>query len=202
MNPNLNPPKPFKLIKSVVFRTKLYYAKADQRLRVPALPKELSMLARELEGREVWAILLSLDRELEIELPWIITKRLKQIVFSEAKDEKDIKEALAFIAFDTINTYMRLLMPNVPSILYRDPTHLEMKKIKVEGVEGVWLKATGFAIWPTQGGEKVSNAIAIEAELFDISDDKDVFTHSSVVVKINLMELLEETGIRWDISRM
>jgi len=77
-----------------------------------------------------------------------------------------------------------------------------VKKIKVEGIEGIWLKASGFTIWPTAEGEKVTNAITIEAELYNVPDDRDAFTWSQVVVKINLRELINDVGIRWDISRM
>jgi len=192
-----SPPK----VKVVVFKTRVYLTKNDERFRLNPLPKEIARIARDLEGKEVWAVLYALDREIEIELPWIITKRLKQIVFNEAKSEEDIKEALTFIAFDTINTYLRLLLPNVPSILFREPEHVEVKKINVEGIEGVWLKASGFTIYPTAEGEKVADAIAIEAELYDLPDEKDMFTWSEVTVRINLRKLLEELQIRWDISR-
>jgi len=201
MNSNLSPLKSIKSIKSVVFRTKLYYAKADQRLRMPPLPKELTVLARELEGREVWAILLSLDREIEIELPWIVVKRMKQIVFSEAKDEKDIRDALGFLAFDTVNSYLRLLFPTIPTVLYRDPEHIEVRRGKIAEYDVVWIRASGFTIYPTQAGEKITDAIIIEAELFNVPDDKDAFAWSYLTIKINLKKLLEELQIRWDILR-
>jgi len=192
---NLSPPK------IVAFKTKAYFTKADQRFRLNPLPKEIARKCKDLENREVWAILLPLDRELEIELPWLIVKRLKHLILDEAKSEEDIKEALAFLAFDVVNTYLRLLLPTIPSILYRDPEHIEVKKINVEGIEGVWLKATGFTIYPTVEGEKVTDAITIEMELYDLPDEKDMFTWSGIIVKINLRKLLEELQIRWDISR-
>jgi len=202
MNPNPNLPKSIpKLIKSIVFRTKLYYSNKDQRLRIPPLSKELTVLARELEGREVLAVLYLLDREIEIELPWLIVKRLKQIVFNEAKSEEDIKEALAFIAFDVLNSYLRLILPSIPSILMRNPEHVEVRRGKVEGNDVLWIIATKFTVWPTAEGEKVTNAITIKMELYNIPDEKDAFTHSSVVVRINLRELINETGIRWDLAR-
>jgi len=198
MNPNLNLPKS---IKSIVFRTKLYYAK-DKRLRIPALPKELSMLARELEGREVWAILLSLNREIEIVLPWIITQKVKQLIFNEVKSEEDIKEILAFLVFDVVNSYIRLLLPNIPSILYRVPEHVEVRRGKVEGNDVLWIIATKFAVWPTAEGEKVTNAITIKMELYNIPDEKDYENYSQITVRINLMQLIDEVGIRWDLARI
>jgi len=200
MNPILNPKQ--KLVKQIVFRTKLYYAKADQRLRMPALPKELSAHAKELENRDVWVAVYPLDSEIEIELPWLIVKQLKHLILDETKNEEDIKEALAFIAFDVVNTYLRLLLPNIPSILFRDPEHVEVKKIKIEGIDGVQIRASGFTIYPTQVGEKITDAIIIEAELYNIPDDRDVHAWSGITVKINLRELLNELQIRWDISRM
>jgi len=193
----LQPPR----VKVCVFRTRVYYARNDERFRLNPLPKEITRIARDLEGKEVWAVLFALDREVTITLPWTVVKRIKHLILNEAKDEKDIRDALGFLAFDVVNTYLRLILPSVPTVLYRDPEHLEVKRIQVEGIEGIWLKATGFTVWPTAEGEKVTNAIAIEMELYNIPDNQDAFAHSNIVVKINLRELLNELNIRWDISR-
>jgi len=188
--------------KIVVFKTRVYLTKNDERFRLNPMPRELVRLARDLEGKEVWAVLYVLDREIEIELPWLVVKRLKQIVFSESRDEKDIRDALGFLAFDVVNTYLRLILPSVPTVLYRDPEHIEMKKIQVGEISGIRILASGFTIWPSPEGEKTTNAFVIEAELYDVPDAEDYENYSQITVRIDLRKLINDVGIRWDISRM
>jgi len=188
-----------------VFRTKVYYAKNDERFRLNPLPKEIVRVARDLEEKEVWAVLYALDREIEITLPWTVTRFVKHLILDEAKNEKDIKEALAFIAFDVANTYLRLILPNVPSILFRDPEHVEIKRFEISTdgrkISGISIKSSGFTIYPTAEGEKVSDAISIDAELYDVPDAEDYEKYSRITVKIDLRKLIDELQIRWDLAR-
>jgi len=192
---NPNPPK------VVTFRTKVYYTQRDGRFRVNPLSKELTRLARDLQDKEVWAVLFTLDREIEIVLPWTVTKYVKHLILN-AKSDKDVKELFSFIGYDVINSYLRLLLPNIPTVMLRDPD-VEIKKIKIEGVDGIWVRATGFTVYPypVPEGEKRTDAIVVEGEIYNISDDKDVFTWSYLTIKINLKKLLEELQIRWDLAR-
>jgi len=188
-----------------VFRTRIYYARNDERFRLNPLPKELVRIARDLEGKEVWAVLFTLDREITITLPWTATKRIKYLVFNEAKSEKDIKDIFAFLAFDVINTYLRLILPTIPSVLFRDPEHVEVKRFEFSiggrKISGVTIKSSGFTIYPTVEGEKVSDAISIEAELYDVPDAEDYDNYSQITVRIDLRKLVDEVGIRWDLAR-
>jgi len=204
MDPNLQTQIQTPGIRICAFKTKVYYAKNDERFRLNPMPRELVRLARDLQDKDVWSVLYVLDRELEITLPWIITKYVKHLVFSEAKDEKDIKDVMAFLGFDVVNSYLRLVLPSVPTILYRDP-HVEIKRfeISIDGrkISGISIKSSGFIIYPTAEGEKVSNAISIDAELYDLPDAEDYDNYSQITVRINLKQLIDEVGIRWDLAR-
>jgi len=192
-------------VRVCVFRTRIYFTKADQRFRLNPLPKEIAIKGKDLENREVWAVLFVLDRELEIVLPWTVTKYIKHLILNEAKNEKDIKEILAFLGFDVVNTYLRLLLPTIPSILFRDPEHVEIKRFEIstdgKKISGVSIKSSGFTIYPTVEGEKVSDAIIIEAELYDLPDAEDYDNYSQITVRINLKQLIDEVGFRWDLAR-
>jgi len=187
--------------KVVVFKTKVYFTKADQRFRLNPLPTEIVRVARDLENKEVWAVLYALDREITITLPWIITKHVKHLILN-AKSDKDVKDLFSFIGYDVINSYLRLLLPNIPTVMLRDPD-VEIKKIKIEGVDGIWVRATEFTVYPYPApeGEKRTDAIIVEGEIYDLPDERDMFTWSYVTVKINLKQLIDEIGIRWDLAR-
>jgi len=58
---------------------------------------------------------------MEIPLPWIIVQHIKHIMFREAKSEDGVRDLIAFLAHDVVNSYLRVILPNISSILYREP---------------------------------------------------------------------------------
>jgi len=166
------------------------------------LPKELAHIARDLINKDVWVAVYSLDRELGIALPWLVVKEVKNLVLREAKSEQDVKDVMSFLVYDVVNTYFRLLFPSIPSIEMKDPDYIEVKKARAEldgrEVAVVRIKATGFSVYPLEASTK---AITIEADLYDLHDETDVFNYSRITVRINLKQLINELQIRWDLAR-
>jgi len=182
----------------VVYRTKLYQDGAN-RLRPLPLPAELSKrVARWLKDREVLVAIYRLG-DLEIDLPRMVVERVKRDLLNAA--EEDIKSFIAFLAYDAANSYIKMLIPSL-SLTLETPKTVEVKddyidfkgqKIKVRKIT-----ATGFSIYPL---EKTSNSIKVVCELYDLPGQLDRYDFSRCRIVVNLKQLLEETGIRWDLAR-
>jgi len=169
------------------------------RLRPLPLPSELSKRIWELNRKQILLVGYEL-KPIEIVLPWLIVRDAKKQLLKANRD--DILGYIGFLMHDVGNTILRMLLPSIPSIMFRDPKELEVIdhyiEFKEQKIKTRRIIATGFTIWPS---EKPTISIVLTCELYDIPDELDSYNLSRCKIIIDLRKLLEELNIRWDIGR-